>query len=52
MMRDKAHQNPYAPLGPERQHYWMALRMAKATPQKQKMESALLMDQEKLEPKS
>ena len=31
MIRDHAYQNPYAPLGSERQHYWMALRMAKAT---------------------
>ncbi|MFZ7091799.1 DUF6455 family protein [Primorskyibacter sp. 2E233] len=31
MTRDQADRRPYRPLGPERRHYWMAQRMAKAT---------------------
>lgn len=29
--RDRADRAPFSPLGPETRHYWMAMRMAKAT---------------------
>ncbi len=31
MKRDRADVTPFAPLGPQKRHYWLALRMAKAT---------------------
>ena len=31
MIRDQADPQPFRPLGPERRHYWLAKRMAKAT---------------------